>query len=50
MAATHPPVELRVEALQKARPDDGEYQEDDIEGPTRGELRRIFLIWRKPMA
>lgn len=48
MAATHPPVELRVEALQEARPDDDEYQEDDLEGPTGAELRRIFLFWRKP--
>ncbi len=50
MAATHPPVELRVEALQEQRPDDSEYQEDDLEGPTGAELRRIFLFWRKAKA
>lgn len=50
MAATHPPVELRVEALQEARPDDDEFQADDLEGPTGAKLRRIFLFWRKPKA
>lgn len=50
MAVTHPRAELRVEALQEARPDDGDYRENDLEGPTGAELRRIFLFWRKPKA
>jgi len=33
MAATHPPVALRVEALQPPRPDDPIYQEDELHGP-----------------
>jgi Zn-dependent protease with chaperone function len=42
LSATHPPVELRIEALQPDRPDDWEYQEDDLTGPTWHEVRRIF--------
>lgn len=42
MAATHPPTELRIEALQSPRPDDWEYQEDELRGPSRAEIRRIF--------
>ena len=47
IAATHPPVELRLEALQLPRPDDSEYQESELGGPTASELRRIYLFWRR---
>jgi hypothetical protein len=46
MAATHPPVELRLEALQPVEPDDWEYQEDELRAPTWQEVRRI-LSFRK---
>jgi len=42
MAATHPPTELRIEALQSPRPDDWEYQEDELRGPSGAEIRRIL--------
>lgn len=48
MTATHPPVELRIEALQPARPDDWEYQEDDLHGPSWAEIRRIIRRPRLP--
>jgi Zn-dependent protease with chaperone function len=47
IAATHPPLELRLEALQLPRPDDAEYQESELGGPTASELRRIYLFWRR---
>lgn len=46
VTATHPPTELRIEALRPAQPDDDEYQEDELRGPTRGELRRLLAVWR----
>ena len=42
LAATHPPTELRIERLQPPRPDDWEYQEDELHGPSWIEIRRIF--------
>jgi Zn-dependent protease with chaperone function len=42
MTATHPPTELRIEALQSPRPDDWEYQEEELHGPSWDEIRRIF--------
>jgi Zn-dependent protease with chaperone function len=42
LTATHPPIELRIEALQPDRPDDWEYDEDELRGPTWREVRRIF--------
>jgi hypothetical protein len=42
MAATHPPTELRLEALQAPRPDDWEYHEDELRGPSRAEIHRLF--------
>lgn len=42
LSATHPPSELRIEALQPDRPDDWEYHEDELTGPTWPEVRRIF--------
>lgn len=42
LAATHPPTELRIEALQAPRPDDWEYQEDELHGPDWPEVRRVF--------
>jgi Zn-dependent protease with chaperone function len=40
--ATHPPTELRIEALQPPRPDDWEYQEEELKPPDWPEVRRIF--------
>jgi Zn-dependent protease with chaperone function len=42
MAATHPPTELRIEALQPAKPDDVVYQEDELRGPSGAELKRLL--------
>jgi len=42
MTATHPPTQLRIEALQVPRSDDWEYQEVDLRGPSWLEVRRIF--------
>jgi hypothetical protein len=42
MAATHPPLALRLEALQVPRPDDWEYQEEELHGPTVGEFFRML--------
>ena len=42
MAAEHPPTKLRIEALQVPQPDDWDYQEEDLHGPSRAEVRRIF--------
>ena len=33
MNATHPPTELRIEALQPPKPDDAQYQEGELRGP-----------------
>jgi len=42
MEATHPPAELRIEALQEPKPDDPVYQEDELRGPSRDELKRLL--------
>lgn len=42
MTATHPPTELRLEALQAPRPDHWEYHEDELRGPSWPEVRRLF--------
>jgi Zn-dependent protease with chaperone function len=42
LSATHPPTELRIEALEPPRPDDWEYQEEDLSGPNWPEVRRVF--------
>lgn len=42
MRRTHPPTELRLEALQSPRPDDEQYQEDELGLPHWGEVRRMF--------
>jgi len=42
LSATHPPIELRIEALLPDRPDDWEYQEDELKRPNWREVRRIF--------
>jgi len=47
MAATHPPTELRLEALQQPRPDDFEYQEDDLRVPRWKEIRRFLFGLRE---
>src|SRR5262249_38400713 len=47
LAATHPPTELRIEALQQPKPDDAEYQEDRLRGPTWKEFKRIATGWRR---
>ncbi len=48
MAATHPPTELRIEALQPSHDDDWEYQEDELRGPSKAEIRRILSFHRSP--
>lgn len=47
ITATHPPVELRVEALQDRLPDDAEYEEEELRGPTREEIVRLLTFWRR---
>jgi Zn-dependent protease with chaperone function len=47
MAATHPPTELRLEALEPPQPDDYEYQEDELRGPSRREIGRLLRPWRR---
>jgi len=42
MTATHPPTQLRIEALQEPLPDDWAYQEDELHGPTWSEIRRLL--------
>jgi Zn-dependent protease with chaperone function len=42
MTATHPPTQLRIEALQDPKDDDWEYQEEELHGPSWAEVRRIF--------
>jgi Zn-dependent protease with chaperone function len=48
MAATHPPTELRVEKLQAPKPDDADYQEDELRGPSWKEARRIIVSLIRP--
>lgn len=36
-----------TEALQPQRPDDFEYQEEDLRGPTRYEVRKFLLGMRE---
>ena len=47
IAATHPPTALRLDALQPPKPDDFEYQEEELRGPTMRELGRLLMFWRK---
>lgn len=47
MAATHPPTELRLEALQQPRPDDFEYQEGGLSMPRWKENRRFLFGLRE---
>jgi hypothetical protein len=47
MAATHPPTELRIEALEPPKPDDFEYQEDELRAPAGHEVRRLLTFWRR---
>ncbi len=42
LAATRPPTEPRIEALQAPKPDDADYQEDEPRGPTLKELGQIL--------
>lgn len=42
MMASHPPTELRIEALQPPKPDDAEFQEDELTGPSASEVGRIL--------
>ncbi len=48
MAATHPPTELRLEALEAPKADDFEYQEDELGPPSKHELRRLLMFWKRP--
>jgi len=41
MASTHPPAELRIEALQGYQPDDAQYQEDELRSSWR-DIRRLL--------
>jgi Zn-dependent protease with chaperone function len=41
MQATHPPTELRIEKLQPSKPDDAQYQEDELHGPSAAEIARL---------
>ena len=43
MKATHPPVALRIDALQPAAPDDWQYKEEELRGPTGREFHRLFF-------
>lgn len=43
MSATHPPTQLRLEALQSPRPDDFEYQEEELRVPTTAETKRFLF-------
>jgi len=45
IAATHPPTELRIEALQPPQPDDAIYQEDELRSPTWAAARRILWVF-----
>lgn len=47
MSATHPPTELRLEALQAPKPDDWEYQEEDLRFPTPSETKRFLFGLRE---
>ena len=47
MAATHPPTELRLEALEPPKPDDYEYQEDELRAPTGEEVSRLLTFWHR---
>jgi len=47
MTASHPPIALRVEALQEPQPDDADYQEDELRGPTKAEIHRLLGFWRR---
>ncbi len=47
MKATHPPVELRLEALAPAQADDFEYQEEELRAPSGKELARLATFWRR---
>ena len=42
MVATHPATELRLEALEPPRSDDGVYQERDLDPPSFRDLARIL--------
>lgn len=48
LTATHPPTELRVEALQPSAPDDAQYQESELRGPTAEEIRRLLRALMPP--
>jgi Zn-dependent protease with chaperone function len=48
MAATHPPTELRLEALEAPKADDFEYQEDELGPPSKHEVRRLLTFWKRP--
>ncbi|MGO9584464.1 MAG: M48 family metalloprotease [Acidimicrobiales bacterium] len=46
MSATHPPLELRIEALQAPKPDDAQYQESELTGPSRADIARLLrALW-----
>jgi Zn-dependent protease with chaperone function len=48
MTATHPPTELRIEALQPPKPDDAQYQEGELRGPGWQEITRMLRSIIRP--
>jgi Zn-dependent protease with chaperone function len=47
MTATHPPTELRIEALEPRRADDWQYQEYELRGPSWKEIEQILHLRRR---
>jgi hypothetical protein len=45
MASTHPPTELRLEALQAKRDDDEQYQEDELRSTWADISRFLHALW-----
>ena len=49
MVATLPPTELRLEALEPPKPDDYEYQEDELRAPTGEEVGWLLTFWHRTL-
>jgi len=47
MTATHPPTELRLEALESPKPDGFDYQEDELRAPSKEEVARRVSFWKR---
>ena len=46
MTATHPPTQLRLDALAPVQQDDWYYQEGELRRPTWKEARRLLTFWK----